>query len=131
MISRGVDRQRFELLSDGRATRTYGYISDATIGFLLALLSDSNGDVFNIGSDEPETSILELATTISRLFGRTESVQVASSDLPDHLRGAPNRVCPDLTKARTMLGYRPQVTLEDGLRRTVAWHLAKRGLALT
>jgi len=127
MISRGLNHEPFELLSDGSATRTYGYVSDATVGFLKVLLSDFDGEAFNVGADSPETSVLELATIISRLFGRTEPVKVNTEPKPQHLEGAPDRVCPDLRKIRTLLGYAPRVSLEAGLERTIRWHRLVRG----
>ena len=122
LIAMGLSGAPFVLNSDGRATRTYGYVSDATVGFLRVLLSDCDGEAFNVGADEPETSILELATAVSRLFGRTESVGVNAAPSSEHLKGAPVRVKPDLSKIRHRLGYSPSVSLEEGLRRTIAWH---------
>lgn len=129
MIRLGIEGRPFELLSDGRATRTYGYISDATAGFMKVLLSDENGEAFNVGADSPETSILELATEISRLFGRTEPVKVNVAAVPEHLSGAPERVCPDLSKIRDRLGFDPETGLTEGLSRTIRWHEAVRPVA--
>ena len=129
LISQGLANRPIELLSDGRATRTYGYVSDATVGFFKVLLSSCNGDAFNVGADSPETSILELAQTISRLFGRQESIRVNTATKPAHLQDAPDRACPDLTKIRRLLNYRPQVGLAEGLERTITWH--KRRLEQT
>lgn len=122
LLSQGLAGKPFEILSDGRATRTYGYVSDATIGFFKILLSSHNGEAFNLGADAPETSILQLAQIISQLFGRQEVVRVKSSAHPAHLLGAPARACPDLTKIRRLLNYQPRVGLVEGLERTIAWH---------
>ena len=125
MIMLGLESAALELQSDGSATRTYGYVSDATVGFLQVLLSDCNGEAFNVGADTPETSILELATTISRLMGIHEPVKVRPTP-PD--AGSPARACPDLSKIRTRVGYEPRVSLEAGLERTIAWLRAQRDL---
>ena len=122
LIARGLQNKPFELLSDGSATRTYGYVSDATVGFLKILLGDYQGESFNIGADVPETSILELATTIARLFGRSDQVKVNVSPGSDQIKSGPSRACPDLTKIRRLLGYSPHVALESGLERTIQWH---------
>lgn len=124
MIALGLANRPFELQSDGTATRTYGYVSDATIAFLKVLLSEYNGHAFNVGADAPETSMLELATTIARLFGRTEPVVVGRA-APG--AGSPARACPDLSKIRNLLGYAPQVSLDSGLERTIAWLRAQAG----
>jgi nucleoside-diphosphate-sugar epimerase len=123
LIRQGLGEGALTLLSDGRATRSYGYVADATVGFLLALTSDHDGLAFNIGADSPETSILELAATIASVLGLPAPAP-AAGPLPEHLRGAPGRSCPDLTRARSLLGYEPWTPLEDGLRRTVAWFQA-------
>lgn len=125
MIARGLSGEPFELQSDGSATRTYGYIADATLGFLNVLLSDYNGEVFNVGADAPETSVLALATTIARLFGRTEPVTVGTAPSG---AGSPARACPDLTRIRSLLGYDTRVSLEAGLERTIEWMRAETRL---
>lgn len=120
MMARGLRGEPFQLLSDGKASRTYGYVSDAADGFFRALLSSADGEAFNVGADAPETSILELTGIIASLFGGGP-VTVNQDPLPEHLSSAPSRVCPDLTKIRSRLGYSPHVPLEAGLARTADW----------
>lgn len=108
------------LLSDGRATRTFCYISDAMTGYLLLLLSHHDGEAFNIGTDRPEISMEELASLVIEVSGSERRVIRQVSDDPEYLRDNPQRRCPDLTKARTLLGYAPRITLEEGLSRTLA-----------
>ena len=129
LIRMGIEGEPFALKSDGKATRTYGYIADAAFAFFKVLLSDQNGEAFNVGADKPETSMRELATIVSRIFGRTEEVRVATDTRAAHLSGAPDRVRPDLTKIRERLGVVPVVPLEDGLERTIHWHRTR--LAVT
>jgi len=128
LIRMGIEDEPFALKSDGKATRTYGYVADATFAFLKILLSTENGEVFNVGADKPETSMLELATTVAKLFGRTEKVRVNTDAKATHLAGAPDRVRPDLTKLRERLGVVPFVPLETGLARTIHWHRARGAL---
>lgn len=118
LIAQGLNKQPFEILSDGKATRTYGYVADATVGFFKVLLSTYEGQAFNVGADAPETSILELATIIARLFGYTAPVKVGGAPSG---KGVPERACPDLTKIRHLLGYQPCTSLETGLARTIRW----------
>lgn len=122
LIRMGIEGEPFALKSDGRATRTYGYVADATFAFLKVLLSAENGEAFNVGADGPETSMRELATIVSRIFGRGEEVRVNTDSAATHLAGAPDRVRPDLSKIRDRLGVTSVVPLEEGLRRTIAWH---------
>lgn len=128
LIQAGLQQTPFTLSSDGRATRCYGYISDATVGLLAALLDNPRGETFNIGVDEPETTILELATMVAELTG-APAPRASSDPVPSHLAEAPNRSRPDLSKARALLGYAPRVSLRDGLSRTIAWHRARAAVA--
>lgn len=121
LIAMGLRGERLALESDGRATRTYGYVSDATVQLLRLLLSDRDGEAFNVGNDEPETSVLELATEVARLFGQTEPVAVNTGPVHVNGRGAPARARPDLSKLKQSFGIAPRVGLADGLARTIRW----------
>lgn len=125
LIRMGLQKQRLSLESNGQATRTYGYVSDAVVALLAILLSDLNGEAFNIGTDRPETSMLELASEVARLFGQTEPVITNTLPRSPTSTGSPSRACPDLTKIREKLGVYPRVSLADGLARTVAWFRAQ------
>jgi dTDP-glucose 4,6-dehydratase/UDP-glucuronate decarboxylase len=106
------------LHSDGRATRSFCYISDAVAGFYRAMLRGHPGEAYNIGNDH-EVSIREVADLVSGLSGASVTFQ-ASAD-PHYLTDNPQRRCPDLTRSREHLGYAPQTSLEEGLRRTLRW----------
>ena len=124
LIRAGLAGTPFTLSSDGTATRCYGYVSDAAAAAYAALFNDPSGEAFNIGVDNPETSILELATIVAEIVG-TPPPRASSAPLPPHLANAPRRSRPDLSKARTLLGYSPDVALREGLSRTIAWHRAR------
>jgi len=110
------------LYSDGKATRTFCYSSDALTGYLLALLSTHEGEAFNIGSEAPEVSIYELATMVSQVAGSNRSVVSRQSEDKDYLTDNPQRRCPDLSKAKTLLGYQPKVNLRTGISRLIGWY---------
>ena len=111
------------LLSDGRATRTFCYISDAMNGYLRALLSAHQGEPFNIGNESPEVSMRQLAEMVIKVSGKTLSVEHRQSEDPKYLTDNPQRRCPCLEKARRMLGYAPRVPLETGLERMFQYYL--------
>ncbi len=111
------------LLSDGRPMRTFCYISDAMTGYLAALLSAHHGESFNIGAEEPEISMRELADLIISTTGRPLQVDFEKSSDPNYLADNPNRRCPALGKARSLLGYDPKVSLMEGLARTHQYYL--------
>jgi UDP-glucuronate decarboxylase len=110
------------LLSDGKASRTFCYSSDALTGYLLALLSKHQGEAFNVGADAPELSMRELADLVVRLSGSRRSVVCKKSDDKQYVTDNPQRRCPDLTKSKSMLGYEPRVGLEPGLLRLIEWY---------
>jgi dTDP-glucose 4,6-dehydratase/UDP-glucuronate decarboxylase len=118
------------LLSDGSPTRTFCYVSDAVTGYYLALLRGRPGEAYNVGVDGPEISMRDLAGTIAGLandlFGHRVEVVHGRSSEADYLVDNPNRRCPDIAKARQELGYRPGMTLEEGLRRTLLWYSGNR-----
>jgi len=108
------------MFSDGSPTRTFCYISDAITGYLKGLLHARDGfEAYNIGMDKPEISIRRLAEIYQKagkeIFGYTGQAKFAVSEDKAYLTNNPNRRCPVIDKARRMLGYDPQVTVEQGV----------------
>ena len=126
-----LDGRDLVLLSDGSPTRTFCYVSDAITGYYRALLRGGKGEAYNIGVDGPEISMLELAEMVAAvandISGHGVNVVRGQSPETNYLVDNPNRRCPDISKARRELQYRPRVTLEDGLRRTLLWYTGNRG----
>ena len=119
------------LLSDGAPTRTFCYVSDAITGYYRALLRGGPGEAYNIGVDGPEISMADLAEMIAGIANdlldhRVKAVRGRSAEV-DYLVDNPSRRCPDVTKARQQLHYKPEVTLEEGLTRTLLWYTDNRG----
>ncbi len=111
------------IYGDGSQTRSFCYVSDL-IGGILSLLaappSNEMGQPFNIGNPE-ERTIRDLATKILALAG--SSSPVVYQDLPvddPHVR------CPDIRRAKSILGWRPEVSIDEGLQLTIAYF---RGVA--
>ena len=119
------------LLSDGLATRTFCYITDAVSGYIKVLVRGSVGESYNIGIEEPEISIRELAKMVADLgaehFGYKGTVSYQQSLDAAYLTDNPNRRCPDISKARNELDYEPKVTLENGLKKAMFWYRGNRG----
>ena len=111
------------LLSDGRATRTFCYITDAMTGYLKLLFSDADGESFNIGTEAPEISMRDLAARVVRISGEKLSVATRKSEDRDYLTDNPGRRCPSIEKARTRLRYQPRVDLDAGLDKTFRYYL--------
>jgi dTDP-glucose 4,6-dehydratase/UDP-glucuronate decarboxylase len=120
LISAALDRRPLVLYSDGRATRSFCYISDAIRALFLILLSDADGEAFNVGSDEREISIGDFARELAEAAGPPPLPVVhQSSEDPQYLTDNPQRRCPDLTKLRNRFRWQPRVGLREGLRRTL------------
>ncbi len=119
-LLRGED---LTVIGDGKQTRAFTYVDDAMAALVRAgTLPEAAGRVFNIGSDR-ETSILELAETMLRVYPDTGSKLrlVRQEDVYGSSYEDIPRRFPDITRMRTILGVEPRVSLEDGLRRTIDW----------
>lgn len=121
-----LDGTDIVMYSDGSPTRTFCYVADAVVGYYKVLVNGLSGEAYNIGVEVPEISIYELANCVAdlgrKLFGYQGRVVRRESDDRDYLTDNPDRRCPVIAKARTELGYDPQIPLEDGLRRSMIWY---------
>ncbi len=122
-IGKAMAGEEIEIHGDGLQTRSFTYIDDHVNGFTLCMEKDAaNNQVFNIGATR-EISILDLGKLVWRLVRgegdepRIKMIPYATFGRYEDVR----RRIPDIAKARTLLGFAPQVDLEDGLRRTIAW----------
>ena len=115
--------EKIPVYGGGSNTRTFCYISDAIVGFFQVLLSNHNREVFNIGSDEHEIQMRHLADLVHGLIDNDEAT-IQDTEGPSavySMKADPNRRCPDLTKIRTIVGYRPKVSLIKGVKRFITW----------
>ena len=118
-ISQALRGAPITVQGTGTQTRSITYVDDLVRGILLLLDSTETGPI-NCGT-EHEMSMLELAKLIVRLTGSDSPIQLVerASDDPEKRR-------PDLTLARTLLGYEPRVGPEEGLRRTIDFFASVR-----
>lgn len=118
------------ILSDGSPTRTFCYVADAVVGYYKVLVSGRRGEPYNIGSDGPEVSMAGLAEMVAEagreLVGYEGVVTTGSSPDANYLVDNPAKRCPDLTKAKSQLGYHPHIGLDEGIRRTLRWYAGNR-----
>ena len=112
----------------GDSTRTFCYVTDALIGFFKILLSDYDGEVFNVGNGNDEISIENLAKIISAMFDNKVEIKKVDGPNDAYAKADPKRRCPDLTKIRTELGYNPKISLKSGLKRFILWAIEDYGI---
>src|SRR5881396_2842772 len=111
-IAQALRGEPLTVYGDGSQTRSFCYVSDLVEGIVRLLRSDHSEPV-NCGNPM-EISILQFAERIKALTGSKS--EIVFRPLPED---DPRVRQPDITKARTLLGWEPRVALEDGLRRTI------------
>ena len=116
-IRQALAGEPLTVAGDGNQTRSVCYVDDTVAGILTLAGSDFAGPV-NIGGSQ-ELTVLRLAETIRDLAGSASPVEFVPRPADD-----PSMRCPDTSLARRRLGWRPAVTLEAGLRRTIDWFAA-------
>ncbi|MDC1008435.1 NAD-dependent epimerase/dehydratase family protein [Gammaproteobacteria bacterium] len=114
------ENKNIKILSDGSPTRTFCYVADAVSGYLLCLLHGKY-DQFNIGTEKPEISVKDIAQlyveSARKVFNYNLMVDFQKSNDQAYLIDNPNRRCPDITKAKSILNYKPTISIEDGILR--------------
>ena len=111
-ISQALRGSPITVQGTGAQTRSITYVDDLVRGILLLLDSDETGPI-NVGT-EHELTVLQLAELIVRLCGSDSPIE-----LVERMADDPEKRRPDLTLARRLLGYEPQVGPEEGLRHTI------------
>lgn len=113
-----MENKPLVLLSDGKATRSFCYLRDATWAMLLILLKGAPGEAYNMGNEREEVTMRTVAETLIDASGYPQPLRFERSEDPHYLADNPQRRCPVLAKLKT-LGYEPQVMLREGLMRTL------------
>jgi len=117
-IAQALRGQPITVYDDGSRTRSFCYVSDLVEG-MYRLWHTRCSDPVNLGNPR-EMTILEFARLIRELSGTTSAIEfVVPTD--ERTKDDPDRRRPDITRARELLGWEPQVALEDGLRSTIEY----------
>ena len=117
-IKQALLREPLTVAGDGTQTRSLCYVDDTVEGIVRLLHSGHSGPI-NIGS-EHELSVMEVAERIRRLVGSDSPVRHVQLPQND-----PRLRRPDITLARNELGWQPEIPVDEGLRRTIAWFRAR------
>ncbi len=117
-MSQALANHDVTVFGDGTQTRSFCFISDLVDGILRLMEADTH-DPVNLGNPH-EITIEQIARTIIDLVGSTSRIVYRPLPVDD-----PRQRRPDITRARTLLGWEPEVGLEDGLRRTIDYFRAR------
>jgi dTDP-glucose 4,6-dehydratase len=117
-VSQALANEDVTVFGDGTQTRSFCYVSDLVRG-ILGLMEANTNEPVNIGNPH-ELTIEEIARTIVRLVGSSSKIVYRPLPVDD-----PKQRQPDITRARTLLGWEPKVSLEDGLRTAIEYFKSK------
>ncbi|HEY88491.1 MAG TPA: SDR family oxidoreductase [Thermoflexia bacterium] len=125
-INQALRGEPLTVYEKGQQTRSFCYVDDLVDGFVRLLASTCNAPV-NLGNPR-ELTILEFAHKVKEITGSdSEIIFVQPQD--ERTKDDPQVRCPDITRARELLGWSAQVALEEGLQRTAAYFSCQAGLA--
>jgi dTDP-glucose 4,6-dehydratase len=127
-VGQALRHQPLTVYGDGMQTRSFTYVADLVEGIYRLLMSNET-DPVNIGNPNTELTMIDLANLINELASNPAGIvfkDMRSADDPQVRR-------PDITKARQLLAWEPQVPADEGMSRTLAWfkqRLASSGAAI-
>ena len=114
--------QELVLYGDGSQSRDFTYVSDIADGTIRALKT-VGFEVINLGNSHPH-DLAEVISLVERFLGKKAKIKQLPFQKTDM-----KATWADIGKARKLLGWEPQVSLEEGLRKTVEWYLSNKGWA--
>jgi dTDP-glucose 4,6-dehydratase len=117
-VTNAIDDRPLPIYGDGQAVRDYLHVEDHCTGIDTALRRGVIGEDYNVGYGGEGVTGIEVADTILNALDKPESLKQFVQDRPGHDR----RYALDTTKLRS-LGWAPQVTFDEGMRRTAQWYL--------
>lgn len=113
-ITQALNGDPLTIYGDGSQTRSFCYVDDLIRGIVSMIDSGEKGPV-NLGNPE-EFTVADFAQLVLRVTGSGSPVEHLPLPVDD-----PTRRCPVITRASQVLGWQPQIRVEDGVRRTVEW----------
>jgi len=106
-----------ELFGDGSQSRDFTYVEDIARGSVAAL-KDVGYDIFNLGGGRNPVSLISIIDSLERLLGKKARID----QKPFHIADI-KETWADIEKASELLGWKPKVSLDEGLEKTVEWYL--------
>jgi UDP-glucuronate decarboxylase len=114
-VLQALRNEPITMYGEGMQTRSFCYVSDLLEGLVRLLATPEDPGPVNIGNPS-ERTIRNLAELAIKLTGSSSTLRCEPLPVDD-----PTRRCPDITKARKLLGWEPRVSIEDGLSHTIAY----------
>ncbi len=117
LLSQALRGEPLTLYDGGERTRAFCYVTDLVRGLMAVMESErAKGEVINLGNPD-ERTIRSLAEAILAATDR----DLPFVERPTAVGDDPSRRCPDITKARTLVGWEPTIPLDEGLRLTIPY----------
>lgn len=117
-ILQALENKPITIFGDGEQTRSLCYVNDTANGLKRLMFSENTkGEVVNLGSDEEHT-VLEFANLVKKLTNSTSEI-VKSEELP---KDDPLKRKPNISKAKSLLNWSPQIKLEDGINKMIEFY---------
>ena len=113
-ITQALNGDPLTIYGDGSQTRSFCYVDDLIRG-IVAMIDCAESGPLNLGNPE-EFTVANFALLVLRVTGSDSPVEHLPLPVDD-----PTRRCPDIARASQVLGWQPQIRVEDGVRRTVEW----------
>jgi dTDP-glucose 4,6-dehydratase len=117
-ITNALEDKELPIYGDGLYIRDWIYVEDNCKGIDLVLHKGKEGEIYNLGGGAEKTN-LEITHLILKYLGKSTSLIKHVKDRPAHDR----RYAMECTKTKKELGFRPEIRLEEGLKKTVEWYL--------
>lgn len=111
-----LEDKEITIYGDGNQTRDFTFISDAVEGTIKAIEFKANGEVFNIGGGS-RISVNEVIKILEENIGKKVKVRYIEKQ-----KGDVEHTYADISKARKILGYKPKIKIEDGIKRHIDWY---------
>lgn len=122
MITNALNDKALPLYGDGRQERDWLHVEDNCRGIASVLERGKLGEIYNIGGSELHENV-DVARQLLQLMGKDQSLISFVQDRPGHDR----RYAVNCTKIRTELDWKPEISLTEGLRRTINWYEKNKG----
>ncbi len=115
-ITACLSNNNISVFGDGKQTRSFCYVTDTVDGLIKLMNSEEYKGPINIGNPD-EITIIDMAEKIINIIS-TNKIKIVHLPLPED---DPLQRCPDISKAKKILGWYPQINMEDGIEKTISY----------